>query len=256
MSMSSCVGVVNIVGRWTGQGVVAVLILAPGCVLPPSPPPPPPPPDVRAVVTVVEDVYGRLGDPARVFLGADGVQDTTMARVRTTLGSDLTSAFHPPSERASGDPGASIALGRFNLDDDGHLSVVASFVQEDGGGRGCTEYTLEREGEDWVVAEAVDAWPDCPISDQGQETYHAVLARARSVECLGLWSNVGTCGEWLYVGEGLGHTGTIYYFDASTGLAVAQEWCTDVVEGNGPCHFVFGSADCEPDITETILCDR
>ena len=132
-------------------GAAAILALASGCPVVPPNAPPDVQPDMKAVSTVVEDAYGQLGQAASVFLGADAVEDTTMARLRTTLGSDLATTFRPPSERATGDPGASIALSRFNLDEDGSLRVVASFVQEDGGGRGCTEYTLEREGDDWVV---------------------------------------------------------------------------------------------------------
>lgn len=209
-------------------------------------------PDMRAVVAVVEDVYAQLERPASVFLGADAIEDTAMARVRTTLGSSLATTFHPPSERASGNPGASIALGRFSIVEDGRLSVVASFLQEDGGGRGCTEYALE--GEDWVIVEAVDAWPDCPISDQGADTYHAALERARSDECFGKWTSIGTCGPWLYVSETSGYGGTRSYFDPQTGLIVAQGSFTDV----GPVfdRFVFGHVECTPTITETIACYR
>lgn len=39
-------------------------------------------PDIKAIVAVVEDAYGQLEQLASVFLGADGVEDTTMARVR------------------------------------------------------------------------------------------------------------------------------------------------------------------------------
>jgi len=191
-----------------------------------------------------------------VFLAADGVEDATMTRARSTLGASLATAFRSPSERESGDVGASIALGRFKLDDNGRLSVVASIVQENGAQRWCTEYTLERDGADWVIAQTNDAWPDCPINSQGEATYHAILERARSAECLGLWTNVGTCEEWLYIGEGLGYGGSIYYFDGRTGLPVAEEWCTDVDEGDGPCRFVFGNVECVPNITEIIPCDR
>ena len=240
-------------GRWAEWMVVSVssVVLATGC----SSAPPPSSelqPDMRAVVAVVEDVYGQLEQPTSVFLGADAVEDATMARVRTTLGRNLATAFHPPSERASGEPGASIALGRFNLDEDGRLSVVASFVQEDGAGSGCTEYTLEREGDDWGIVEAVDAWPDCPISGLGGDTYHAALERARSDQCSGLWTTVGTCEPWLYIMETSGYGGTRSYFDPQTGLIVAQESFTDIAEE--PDRFVFGHVECEPTITETITC--
>lgn len=234
-------------------GIVAVLILSTGCSVAPNSLSDIQP-NMRAIVAVVEDVYEQLERPASVFLGAADVENATMARVCSALGSTRPSTFVPPSARASSDPGASIALGRFNLDDNGRLSVVASFVQADGGGRGCTQYALEREGEDWVIAEAVDAWPDCPISDQGEETYHAVLERARSDECFGKWTSVGTCGPWLYVVETSGYNGTRSYFDPQTGLIVAQGNFTDVAED--PDYFVFGHIDCESTITETIPCDR
>ena len=241
---------------FTALGTVVLLLGAVGCcdVCPPPPPP-------KAIAAVVEDAYGRLGGAASVFLGAAAdVEDTTMARVRSTLGDDLASTFQPPSARISGDPGASIVLGRFNVEEDGRLSVVASYVQEDGTGRGCTRYALDREGDDWIVVGTTDAWPDCPISTQGEESYHDALERAWSGECLGLWTNVGTCGEWLYVAEGLGHgrNGPISHFDRFTGLIVARQLCTgsDVAETSGQCHFVFGVAECEAEITETILCDR
>jgi hypothetical protein len=211
-------------------------------------------PDTRAVVVVVEAAYAQLGQPASVFLGTDGVEETTMARVRSDLGSSLPATFHTPSERAASGPGASIALGRFYLAEDGRLSVQASFVQADGGGRGCTEYTLERDGEDWTIVGEMDAWPDCPISAQGDETYYAVVERAHSNECFGKWTLVGTCGPWLLVVETSGYGGTQSYFDPQTGLIVAQETFTDVAEV--PDYFVFGHVECEPSVTETIPCDR
>lgn len=114
---------------WRGLFASAVaLAFAQGCAVVPDTSPNVQP-DMKAIVAVVEDAYGQLEQPASVFLGADGVEDTTMARVRTTLGMDLTTTFHPPSERAAGAGGASIALGRFNLDEDGSLHVMASFVQ-------------------------------------------------------------------------------------------------------------------------------
>ncbi len=46
-------------------------------------------PDMKAIAAVVEDAYTHLRQPASVFLGADGVEDTTMARLRSTLSDDL-----------------------------------------------------------------------------------------------------------------------------------------------------------------------
>lgn len=233
--------------------LAGILVLGSGC-CPVTPPPPDVQPDMKAVAVVVEDAFGRLGEAASVFLAADGVEDTTMVRVRSTLGDGLASTFRPPSARISGDPGAGIVLGRFNLEDDGRLSVVASFVQEDGSGRGCTQYTLDREGDDWIVVTATDAWPDCPISTQGEDIYHAVLARARSGECLRLGTAIGTCGQWLYVVESSGYHGTRSYFDPQTGLIVAQERFTDADETDD--LFVFGHVECDPAVTDRIPCDR
>ena len=238
---------------------VASVALATGCSTAPPPSatatcPSEVPPDSEVIVAVVADAYPRLRQPASVFLGADDVEDTEMAAARETLSRKLATTFRPPSERASGDPGASIALGRFNLAQDGRLSVVAGYVREEGGERGCIEYTLEREGENWVVVELVDVWPDCPISDQGELSYHVALKRTRGEDCFGLWANVGTCGQWLYVVETSGYGGTRYYFDVQTGLVVAQENFTDIAEE--PERFVFGHMECEPEITETIVCDR
>lgn len=239
--------------------VAAFLAVACGCSFVPNPSAegqsdtPAGEPDMKAIVAVVAHAYGQLGQAASVFLGADAVEDTTMARVRTTLGSDLATTFRPPSERATGDPGASIALGRFNPDEDGSLRVVASFVQADGTGRGCTEYTLEREGDDWVIAQTADAWPDCPISTQGEETYHAAVERARSDDCLRLGTGIGTCGAWLYVVESSGFHGTRSYFDPQTGLIVAQERFTDADEVSD--LFVFGQVQCEPEVTDMIPCE-
>lgn len=233
------------------QSSIVALVFTNGCMVAPVASPEVEP-DLDAVAVLVKDAYRQLGQEANVFLAVDGADDATMTLIRTYLGSELSTAFRPSSARAAGDPAASISLGRFRLGQDGKPRVVVSFVREDGAGRGCTEYALERAGDSWVIVQAADAWPNCPISAQGEESYHAVLARARSAECLGQWTNVGSCGEWLYIGEGLGFGGTMYYFDRATGLTVASESCTDV--GDDPCD--FGSDDCEPAITETILCDR
>jgi hypothetical protein len=206
---------------------------------------------MKAIVAVVDDVYGRLEQPASVFLGADAVENTTMARVRTTLSDDIASTFWPPSARISGDPGASIALGRFNAEEDGRLSVVASFVQEDGAGRGCTQYTLDREEDEWVIAQAADAWPDCSISSQGEDTYHDALERARGGACLLFGRHTGTCGSSLYIAEANGYYGEESYFDLQTGLLVAKHFYDDT----GLDEFVFGEdLGCERTVTESIPC--
>jgi len=160
-----------------------------------------------------------------------------------------------PSDRISGEPGASVTLGRFRRGADGRYRVTAGYVAEDGKARDCLEYSLQRDADGWSVAETTDIWPNCSIATEGTDSYNAVLARVRGDQCVGLWASVGTCGQWMYIGEGLGHGGTIRYFDWNTGLTVAEESCTDVDEGNGPCHFVFGNAGCSPQITETIPCE-
>ena len=244
---------VNVFGCCTQIGVVGILVLASGCPLIPPPPPPSAQPDMKAIVAVVAEAYGQLEQAASVFLGADDVEDTTMARVRTSLSDDLASTFRPPSARISGDPGASIALGRFNPGEDGRLSVVANYVQEDGTGRGCTQYTLEREGDDWLVAEAVDVWPNCLINTQGEESFRDALERAQSADCLAFGTGIGMCGAWLYVVESSGFVGTESYYDLRTGLIVAQKSFTDVA---GADFFVFGQVECQPEVTETIPCDE
>ena len=209
-------------------------------------------PDMKVVVTVVEDVYGQLERPGSVFLSAESVDDSTMARVRSSLRGDLTVAFHPPSERISGDPGASIALGRFHQVDEDERTVVASFVNDDGVGKGCTEYTLHCEGDDWIIAETADAWSTCPMNTYQEESYHVAVARARGDECFGLWANIGTCGGWLFVTETNGYTGTSTYYDPQTGLEVAAESFTDVAEESE----YMDTVDCEQNVVETILCYR
>ena len=233
--------------------MLALILPAAGCVSAVAPIPEVQP-DMQAIVAVSERAYDQLERPASVFLGADVLEDTTMSRVRTSLGSSLGAEFHAPSERASGEPGASIALGRFYLGDDGRLGVEVSFVQEDGSGRGCTEYTLEREADVWVIVGEADAWPDCPIGIQGEDTYHAALERARTNECLALGTGIGTCGPWLYVVESSGYHGTRSYFDPQTGLLVARESFTDSDEV--PDLFGFGHVDCEPVVANTIPCYR
>lgn len=228
------------------------LVGAAGCDVFPPPPPLDVQPDEKVVVTVVTDAYKQLERVTSVFLSADGVEGTTMARVRTALGDELASTFRPSSELISGDPGASIALGRFNLGDDGRLSVVASYVQEDGIGRGCTQYTLDLEDEDWVISEAADAWPDCPISTQGEETYRAAIERARGEDCLALGTRIGMCGPWLYVVGSNGYVGAESYYDPRTGLMVAQRQLSDVAESD---YFTFGEVECEPTVSETIPCE-
>jgi len=210
-------------------------------------------PDTDAIVAVVQDVYRRVQQPTAVFLGGSGIGDSTLGQARIRLESDLPAAIRSPAERVNGEPGASIALGRFTLERDGRLSVVASFVQEDGSGRGCTQYTLDREGDGWTISDAVDAWPACPISEQGTESYHTALQRIRSDECFGIWANIGMCGQWLYVGETSGFGGIESYYDSQTGLIIAQKTFTDVA---GSERFVFGHVECEPVVTETVLCDR
>ena len=210
----------------------------------------------QAIVLVVEDVYSQLGQSSSFYVGGDAADDAIIGQAKVVLESDLQTKVLFSSERISGEPGGSVALGRFRIGDDGRARVVASFVNEPCTHRGCVEYVLEREGEQWSIADATDVWPDCLIAAQGKESYHSVLARVRSNGCLGLWSIVGTCGELLYVGEGLGYGGTHYYFDPLTGLSVAEELCTDVDEGFGLCYFSFGHVDCDPVTTGTIICDR
>ena len=143
-------------------------------------------------------------------------------------------------------------LGRFNLGEDGRLSVVASFVQEVGTGRGCTEYTLEREGDEWVIVEPpVDAWPDCSISSHGEDSYHDALERARGSACLVFGRHTGTCGPWLYIAEANGYYSEESYFDLQTGLLVAKHFSDDI----GRDAFVFGEdLGCERTVTESIPC--
>ncbi len=223
-----------------------------------APAPPNVPPDLKAIGAVVAGAYGRLASPANVFLAVDGVDADTMRSAFSSLGSALPAVFRDPSARASSEAGASILLGRFHdisaNGDGAKLSVVASFVEESGSSRGCRTYVLERDTDDWSLVDDANAWPDCPISGQGEDTYHDALERARGDECSRLGSGIGTCGPWLYVVESTGYTGTESYFDPQTGLLVAQEWFTDVDEGAAPS--TDGRIGCEPNVTERIPCDR
>lgn len=204
------------------------------------------------IVLVVQDVYGRLAEPASIYLGGDESLDPTLARVRTELATELPPEFHSPEDRIDGAPGASIALGRFRTLDAGRVQVVASFVTEDTGERGCVEYTLDADGDGWRITETVDVWPDCPISAFGDESYHDAVTRARGDKCARLGTGIGMCGPWLYVLESSGYDGARSYFDQLTGLIVAKEMFNDTGEVSD--HFVFGHVDCQPIVTESVPC--
>ena len=211
-------------------------------------------PGAEPIVLVVENLYDRLASPTSVYLGGGTGLDETLARVRADLSDELPSEFLSPADRAFGEPGASIALGRFRDVGGGQVQVVASFVTVDSSERGCLEYTLESAGNGWQISEVADAWPDCSVSALREDSYHGALERARGDECLRLGTGIGTCGPWLYVIESTGFTGTSSYYDWQTGLLAAREQFSDADEVSD--LFVFGHVDCEPTITETIPCDR
>ena len=212
-------------------------------------------PDAGAIAAVVLDVYSRLGDPENVYLATDGAGDGTIAQARIALQTSLSTSFRATSERLTGDAGASVALGRFNLQADDRVRVVASFVQASGDERGCVEYVLTRTGNGWSIDGTSDLWPDCPLSVQGDEAYHEALTRVRSSDCTGFWANVGICGEWLYIAEGLGYGGTESWYDRLTGLVVGRQSFTDVADE--PPRVTFGDIPtCEATITETVPCLR
>ncbi|MFQ5462654.1 MAG: hypothetical protein ACE5E5_08515 [Phycisphaerae bacterium] len=236
--------------------VLAVPVAIAGCSTM-SEPPPEVQPDLKAIEVVVAGAYGLLASPARVFLTADGVADDKMANAYSSLGTTLPADFRASSARASGAAGASIVLGRFHdvsVNGDGaRLSVVASFVEESGSSRGCHTYVLERDADVWTLVDEANAWPDCPISRQGEDSYHDALERARGPECMRLGTGIGTCGPWLYVVESTGFTGAASYFDPQTGLLVARR----IFDDTGVNDFVFEeNLGCASTVTESIPCDR
>lgn len=210
-------------------------------------------PDVTALEVVVRDAYGELSDPETVYVAANEDDQLELNQARIGLTSIVNSEFLSPLERTHEKPGASVLLGDFFLREDGRLSVSVSFISATGSTRGCLDYTLESDQENWIIADRSDIWPDCPISgDSERGTFHSTVERAQSDGCTGLWTHIGTCGDWLYAVESTGFTALESFFDRRSGLIVAQRASDDT----GFNEFVFGEVVCEASIAETFVCNR
>lgn len=250
-------------------GTAVLLVGAAGCDMLPWPPPPPPGFDTEAFKTVVRDVYGDPEGAPTIFMDIDGFGKPDLDSLRTILERDLRVKVRPLEERqfddalppftpidpVTGEPGVTIKLRRpMTNEENEQIRIVASFVRFAGSERGCTEYTLAREDDERPIIGRTDARPDCPIPEEVLESYEMALDRVQSDACCGLWANIGTCGDLLYVSECLGFGGIASYYHPETGLIQALEILPD--DAGTPGGFVFGPVECEPSMTETILCDR
>lgn len=213
-----------------------------------------------AIAAVVKAVYGSVAGKPALFLKTDASDASLASQARIILADDLDTAVLPlsqaifdeadpftPYDADSGDAGVAIALGRFVADADSELSVEVRFILN-GAERGCDEYSLVKNGDDWVATRAQQGCGWCD-----GDPYAIVVARVESDECVGLWANVGTCGEWFYVLEGAGYGGTVHYFDDVTGLLIAQRVLSDVAETGD--FFTCGGVECELQVDKKISCE-
>jgi hypothetical protein len=128
-------------------------------------------PDVGALAAVVEALYANYGYEGIIFLGAfaDTVDDVTLTDVGAAVQTDLgvrvlpASAAHylcitgTPFDPQTGEIGIGVILGRSDLADDGRLTVEAGVVWGSLAAVGY-EFTLERAGEVWQLAELTETW--------------------------------------------------------------------------------------------------
>jgi len=208
------------------------LLAAEGC----QPSPGPTEPDVAAIATVVRAAYGEPVGMPTLFLGAVDEADTTVSEARSLVASELHAKVLSLSDRVfddalppftpvdpdSDEPGVTVALGRFAVEQDGRLRVTASFVRRGGTEQGCTEFLLARAAEAWDVVEQRDASPDCPLSEEVLASYDSVVERIRAGDCLGLGARIGTCGPWFVVIVMRIDSSRTWYFDPDTRLLVAE----------------------------------
>ena len=212
-------------------------------------------PDDGAIVAVVEALHAPQEPTIPVFLGGLGegeeerIFDTARGRIASEFGVPVHSlGVIEFDEQTGGFPawldsveGVTITLGRFHLQENGSLEVLASFVDETGEIRTCSQFSLERQESAWVVTDQIDQAVGCG----GLETYDEARSRILVSECPRLAPNAGTCGPWLVITESNGLTGMNSYFDQQTGLLVSARHYTDVEEVPAseddlePCEVTF-----------------